>query len=438
MDGVGSSASFSSPSGVAVTFSGALLVADEDNNRIRLVSPSGMVTTLAGSGDQTWADGVGSQASFSGPIGMAVTASGVVLVADAANHRIRAISPSGMVTTLAGSGHQTWADGLGSQASFNSPTGVAVKASGAVLVTDTNNHRLRLISPSGMVTTFAGSGNADWVDGVGSQASFNYPTGLAVMASGTVVISDSFNHRIRLVTPLGVVTTFAGSGNEAWADGVGSQASFNGPQGLAVMASGTIFVADAGNRRIRLVSPSGIITTFAGDGDGVWADGVGLRARFNNPSSLVVTSLGTVFVTDQGNHRIRNMSALFPFRSMCTAGFSGARTSNCSRCSVGTLCPPGTTVIMWALFTLILAFTSLFLRRFMFLFVSLYDRTILSLSLFFFFFFCVAPINFLFCLMVVLLYVFSCLLILWFLRRYGCSVAVPRGVLLPRSRHGIG
>ncbi len=347
VDGFGSQSSFSYPNDVAAMASGAVVVADSYNHRIRLVSPSRNVTTLAGSGNGAWADGVGSQASFNFPRGVAVMASGAVLVADSYNHRIRLVSPLGIVTTLAGSGNPAWADGVGSQASFNNPSGVAVMASGALVVADYGNHRIRLVSPLGIVTTLAGSGRRSWADGVGLQVSFSYPRGVAVMASGAVVVADSYNHRIRLVLPLGIVTTLAGSGNPAWADGVGSQASFTAPCGVAVVASGAVLVADYGNNRIRLVSPLGIVTPLAGSGKYGVADGVGLQSSFNGPRGVAVMVSGAVVVADTFNSRICTISAISPYQSNCPLGFSGAWTYNCSVCSIGTLCPTGATIIMF-------------------------------------------------------------------------------------------
>ncbi len=387
VDGVGSQASFHEPTGLAVVASGAVLVADTFNNRIRLISPSGIVTTFAGSGNQAWADGVGSQASFNHPFGVAVMASGAAVVADQGSSRIRLVSPLGIVTTLAGSGHAAWADGIGSQASFKNPSGLAVTVSGFVLVADTFNNRIRFVSPLGNVTTFAGSGNAAWADGIGSQASFNFLNGVAIMASGTLVVADTYNNRIRFVSPSGIVTTLAGSGNAAWVDGVGSQASFNYPSSVAVMASGAVVVADNGNNRIRLVSPSGIVTTLAGSGIDAWADGVGLQSSFNQLTCVAVMRSGALLVADSHNNRIRKMYAVPPFQSNCPAGFSWAGTHGCIPCSIGMLCPNGTFIIM-LVFALYLPFLSMncvfaapLFVSFCFFFVSLCLSFFFSLSL---------------------------------------------------------
>jgi sugar lactone lactonase YvrE len=174
-------------------------VADTGNNRIRKITPSGNVTTLAGSGSFGYADGQGTAASFYEPTGVAVDGSGNVYVADKGNNRIRKITPSGNVTTLAGSGSRGYGEGQGTSASFSGTYGLAVDGSGNVYVADNGNNRIRKITPSGNVTTLAGSGSYGSTDGPGTSASFNSSTGVAVDGSGNVYVADMFNHRIRKI-----------------------------------------------------------------------------------------------------------------------------------------------------------------------------------------------------------------------------------------------
>ncbi|MFY8001295.1 MAG: hypothetical protein ACOVSW_22070, partial [Candidatus Kapaibacteriota bacterium] len=206
-DGTGTAAQFSRPIGVSVDASGNVFVADL-NHCIRKVSPSGVVTTLAG-GTQGYADGIGTAAKFAFPYGTAVDGSGNVFVADFENNRIRKVSPSGVVTTLAGSTYG-YADGTGAAARFAKPYAVAVDASGNVFVADYDNTRIRKVSPTGVVTTLAGS-TYGYADGTGASAQFTYPSGIAVDESGNVFVADGYNNRIRKVSPTGVVTTLAGS-----------------------------------------------------------------------------------------------------------------------------------------------------------------------------------------------------------------------------------
>jgi serine/threonine-protein kinase len=304
-DGTGSAARFSYPSGVAVDSAGTVYVADTQNNRIRKITSAGVVTTLAGSGANGSADGTGSAAQFWSPFGVAVDSSGTVYVADTNSQSIRKISPAGMVTTLAGGAFGS-ADGTGSAAQFKSPAGVAVDSSGTVYVGDSQNHLIRKITPSGVVTTLAGSGASGSTDGTGSAAPFNYPKGLAVDSSGTVYVADTNNNRIRKITSAGVVTTLAGSGAYSFADGTGSAAAFYTPSDVAVDSAGTVYVADSNNYRIRKISPAGVVTTLAGGAYG-FADGTGSTAQFWGPSGVDIDSLGTLYVGDTSNFRIRKI-----------------------------------------------------------------------------------------------------------------------------------
>ncbi|WP_394351410.1 YDG domain-containing protein, partial [Psychroflexus aurantiacus] len=291
------------PLGVAVDASGNVYVADNGNHRIRIITPAGVVSTLAGC-TRGFADGTDSSAQFTRPTGVAIDASGTVYVADYGNHRIRKITPAGEVSTLAGS-TRGFADGTGSSAQFNRPTGVAIDASGTVYVADQSNHRIRKITAAGEVSTLAGSGVAGFADGTGSSAQFRDPFGVAVDASGNVYVGDRANLRIRKVTPAGVVSTLAGSGVSGFADGTGSSAQFRTPTGVAVDASGNVYVADANNHRIRKVTPAGVVSTLAGSGVSGFADGTGSSAQFRFPYGVAVDASGTVYVADASNHRIR-------------------------------------------------------------------------------------------------------------------------------------
>ncbi|WP_205521234.1 putative Ig domain-containing protein, partial [Psychroflexus aurantiacus] len=304
-DGTGGSAQFNLPVRVAVDASGNVYVADYGNHRIRTITPAGVVSTLAGS-TQGFADGTGGSALFNLPVRVAVDASGNVYVADYGNHRIRKITPAGVVSTLAGSTHG-FADGTGSSAQFNNPHGVAVDASGNVYVADYSNQRIRKITPAGVVSTLAGSGISGFADGTGSSAQFNDPFGVAVDASGNVYVADFNNHRIRKITPTGVVSTLAGS-TQGFADGEGSSAQFRSPTGVAVDASGNVYVSDRGNHRIRKITPTGVVSMLAGSGVSGFSDGTASSAQFNTPYGVAVDASGTVYVADAFNHRIRLIS----------------------------------------------------------------------------------------------------------------------------------
>jgi sugar lactone lactonase YvrE len=301
-DGHGASAKFISPYGVAVDLNGIVYVADSGNHRIRMISPSGIVTTLAGS-SQGFLDGFGTAAQFSGPYGVAVDLNGTIYVADTFNNRIRMISSSGNVTTLAGSSEGS-SDGVGTAAQFKRPSGVAVNSNGTIYVADFADYKIRKISSSGNVTTLAGSSEGS-SDGVGTAAKFRVPFGVAVDSNGIVYVADSGNHRIRMISPSGNVTTLAGT-LEGSSDGVGTAAQFNGPSGVAVDSNGIVYVADSGNHIIRMISPSGNVTTFAGSTQGS-SDGVGTEAQFSGPYGVAVDSKGTIYVADTSNHKIRKI-----------------------------------------------------------------------------------------------------------------------------------
>jgi sugar lactone lactonase YvrE len=281
-------------------------VADSGNDRIRKITPAGVVSTFAG-GTRGYLDGVGTAARFYDPYGLAVDAAGNVFVSERFNHRIRKITPAGVVTTVAGSGEIGEVDATGVAASFNHPQGLAVAASGDLIVVDTDNQRIRRVTQAGVVTTLAGSGLASYADGTGPAASFFFPYNVALDVDGNAYFGDQYNHRIRKMTPTNVVTTIAGSGAEAFADGVGAAASFNYPSGVAVDASRNVYVADYLNSRIRRVSPTGVVTTFAGGAEPEYIDGATPAARFNFAVALTIAADGTFYVADLGNVRVRKI-----------------------------------------------------------------------------------------------------------------------------------
>ena len=316
-NGTGTGASFWFPYGVAVIPSTeVIIVGDYRNHCIRLVTLGGVVTTLAGSGNAGFADGTGAAASFNFPTGVAynpITSN--IAVADSVNQRIRLVTLDGVVTTLAGSGftdqdgYGAFADGTGTEASFASPQGVAViPSTGVVVVADTQNHRIRLITPAGVVTTLAGSSFNAFADGVGEAANFSYPVGVAVIPSSEViVVGDSGNGRIRLVTPEGVTTSLAGYYGGGFADGTGEAARFTSPRGVAYdPITGNIVVAASDNNRIRIVTLSGVVTTLAGNSPAAFSNGTGAAARFSGPQGVaVIPSTGVIIVADTTNNRIR-------------------------------------------------------------------------------------------------------------------------------------
>lgn len=306
-DGMGVNASFNSPRGCAVDALGNIYVADTVGNRIRKVTPGGQVTTLAGNGDTAFADGLGTSATFYSPRGVAVDSAGNVYVADSAHNRIRKIDTSRNVTTVAGNDTAGTADGTGTSAFFNYPKGVVLDAFGNLFVLDSNNHRIRKIDPNKVVTTFAGSGSPGTADGTGAAASFNTPFALTMDAWGNLFVADEINHRIRKVTPGGGVSTFAGNGATAITDGTGTSATFHNPAGIAIDLQGNLYVADYYDNRIRKISPTGVVRTIAGTDALGTADGTGIAATFTNPCGIAVDSQGNLYVGDSSSHKLRKL-----------------------------------------------------------------------------------------------------------------------------------
>lgn len=312
-DGNGVLASFNNPRGVAVDATGAMVVADTYNHTIRKVTATGVVTTLAGSpGNSGAADGAGAAARFNLPTAVAIDTGGNMYVADAGNFTVRKISPEGNVTTLAGNaGESGIADGNGSSARFGYPSGVAVDGSGNVYLADSTNHVIRKVTSGGNVSTFAGSaGVVGMSDGKGGAALFHGPSAVAVDASGSVFVADSGNHSIRKITSAGMVSTLAGNPILAGTiDGTGAAAMFNFPQGVTVDGAGNVFVSDTSNHTVRKVTQAGVVTTLAGSvAQSGSADGLATAAQFNSPTNIAAGANGAVFVADSNNHCIRKIT----------------------------------------------------------------------------------------------------------------------------------
>ena len=307
-DGASSSALFNHPFGVAADGAGSVYVSDESNNRIRKITSAGQVSTLAGNGTEGFADGTGVAAQFRYPTGIAWDISGNLFVADSGNHRIRTITPGGLVSTFAGNGTRGFADGLGGIAQFDSPCGLAIDGAGVVYVSERDGNRIRKITPQGIVTTLAGSGTAGFADGSGLAAQFNFPRGVTLDGAGNLYVADTGNHRIRKITPAGLVNTVAGTGTEGFLDGPGATAQFSAPRGIVIDDAGSLYVGDHGNNRIRKINPIGEVSTLAGTGAGDYVDGPGGTAMMNKPKGVALDKEGNLYVAESGNSRIRKVA----------------------------------------------------------------------------------------------------------------------------------
>ena len=215
----------------------------------------------------------------------------------------------GVVTTLAGSGVLGSANGTALNAQFGQPTGVAVDSSGNIYVADNYNNLIRKITSGGVVTTLAGSGFPGPANGTGTNAQFNSPNGIAVDSSGNIYVADSSSNMIRKITSGGVVTTLAGSGTFGFVNGTGTNAQFKYPESVAVDSSGNVYVADTNNNMIRKITSGGVVTTLAGSGTGGSLDGTGTSAQFLSPNDVAVDSSGTIYVADLNNNLIRKITS---------------------------------------------------------------------------------------------------------------------------------
>ncbi len=314
--GSASSATLAQPGAVAYDKNGNLYLADTNNNVVREITPTGIITTIAGTGTEGFSGdgGAATAAQLDTPTGVAVDASGNVYIADSHNNRIRKVS-GGTIATFAGTGTPGFAgDGASaSAAQLALPTGVAVDASGNVYIADTNNDRIREVA-QGTITTIAGSGEELLAGdgGAATAASLDLPTGVAVDAAGRVYIADRHNQRIRMIDTNGSISTVAGSGAVTFSGGFAGDgssattASLAKPAGVAVDSAGTVYVADTNNQRIRQIG-NGSIATVAGSGDqGFGGDGgLATTSTLNAPRSIATDASGNIAIADTGNQRLR-------------------------------------------------------------------------------------------------------------------------------------
>lgn len=315
------------PTGLAIDSSGNIYVADSVNLRVRKIS-GGNMSTVAGNGVMNYGGDNGSalKAQMNTPQGAAVDAAGNLYVADTNNHEVRKIDTKGNITALIGNGT------AGSGANqLNGPQAVAVDAAGNVYIADTQNARIVKVTPGGSASTVAGNGSPGYGgdNGSATSAQIYTPTSVAVDAKGNLYIADYQNHRIRMVTPGGTISTVAGTGNQGYAGdgGPATSALLNYPASVAVDSGGNLYIADWGNYVIRKVLPSGTIVTIAGNhtpgfsGDG----GLALQAQMSNPTNLAVDSAWNVYFTDS-SARIRevfNSGFISTIAGNGTPGYSG-------------------------------------------------------------------------------------------------------------------
>ncbi len=344
--GAAAAAQLFSPRGAALDRAGNLYIADRNHQRIRKADTSGSISTVAGNGTQGDGGdgGPAASAQLKYPGGAAADRAGNLYIADTNNKRIRKVDAAGVITTIAGTGTFGYSGdgGLAAAAQLSDPGGVAADRAGNIYIADTFNHRIRKVDTAGVITTVAGTWtrgyNGD--DRAATSAQLNYPYGVAADAAGNIYIADTVNRRIRKVDAAGMITTVAGTGTRGYGGdgGRAAAAHLDTPYGVATDRSGNIYIADTNNHRVRKVDAAGVITTVAGTGTrGYSGDGcAAASARLNSPYGVAVGASGDLYVVDSFNHRIRRVGPRRPGSAPCGGGGADteqapavrARTSN--------------------------------------------------------------------------------------------------------------
>ncbi|MFP5041072.1 T9SS type A sorting domain-containing protein [Parasediminibacterium sp. JCM 36343] len=311
------SASLSNPTGLCVDALGNVYVADRTNNRIRKISTSGVITTVAGNGKAAFSgdNGPAIAASLGSPYGVCIDSFGNLYIADTENNRVRKVSVAGIITTVAGTSYGFSGDSsLAISAQLSKPSSVCVDNAGNLFIADQWNSRIRKVNTSGIITTVAGNGmyNYSGDNGPATAASLHEASGVTVDAAGNIYIVDFWNSVIRKVNTAGIITTVAGNGNKVFSgdNGLATSASLSWPWGASIDTAGNLYIADARNNRIRKVNPAGIITTIAGNGiQGFSGDnGSPANAGLNAPDGICQDAFGNFYIADANNNRIRKIT----------------------------------------------------------------------------------------------------------------------------------
>ena len=291
-DGSAATASFNFPQSIAFDTNGTMYVVDSNNNRIRMITSAGVVSTFI------------TNPLLNGPSSMAFDSSGNIYISNTNRHQILKYS-NGVLSLFAGSPTGEWAgvvDGTGSSVRFQSPVGIAVHPNGNIIVVDSGNRCLRSITPGGVVSALPVSG-----------ASYNWPSNIAIDSNGMMYVTNTSFHHILKVTPAGAATIFAGStgGISGFADGIGTSAIFNAPRGITIDSANNLYISEIVSQRIRKITPAGVVTTIAGSGASTpFINGYSMNATFNQPYGIAVDKTGNLYVADFNNHRIRLISSI--------------------------------------------------------------------------------------------------------------------------------
>lgn len=323
--GTATAAEFALPSGIALDASGNVYTGDHYNSRVRIVNTSGVINTFAGNGTMGFSGdgGQATAAELAWPTGVGVDASGTVYIADYDNNRIRMVNTSGIISTFAGNGAQSFGGdgGPATAAQFYDPTGVWAAPNGDVYIADHVNGRIRVVNTSGIINTVAGNGWFGY-SGDGGQATdaeLCWPTATVMDSHGNLFIADQYNNRVRMINTSGVISTIAGNGynrpyNGGYSGdgGPATAAELYWPTGLVFDKGGDLLIADSGNNCIRMINTSGIISTIAGNGfSGYFGDGgQATAAELMGPEGVALDASGNVYIADTYNYRLREVTGI--------------------------------------------------------------------------------------------------------------------------------
>ncbi len=325
--GMATASQLNLPTSVTTDASGNIYVADVLNSRIRMINASGIITTYAGNGTSAYGGDGGNAvaAALQYPYGIVFDAPGNGYIVDRLNNVIRKVTPSGIISTFAGNGNAGFSgDGAAATtAQLSDPTGVAIDASGNVYICDKANQRIRKVNTSGIISTIAGIGTVGAAgDGsLATSAQLNFPARVLLDAAGNIYISDYFNNKIRKINTSGIISTIAGTGN-AGSNGDGgaaTSAELNRMTAMAFDSGGNMYIADTDNNRIRKINTSGIISTVAGNGIAAFGgDGnVAINSQLNAPIGLSIDAFDNLYICDQHNQRVRTICS-----TNCVAGIT--------------------------------------------------------------------------------------------------------------------